>query len=47
MKNLKMLYIALVALVASTLGACTTDFEAGPQASGHEHNDNFHERLHQ
>ncbi|MBR4968950.1 MAG: hypothetical protein IKY57_02190 [Alistipes sp.] len=34
MKNLKMLYIALVALVASTLGACTTDFEAGPQASG-------------
>ena len=34
MKNLKMLYIALIALVAGTFGACTTDFEAGPQASG-------------
>lgn len=34
MKNLKMLYIALIALVAGFFGACTTDFEAGPQASG-------------
>lgn len=35
MKNLKMLYIALVALVAGTFGACTTDpYEAGEQVSG-------------
>lgn len=36
MKNLKMLYIALIALVAGTFGACTTsgEFEAGPQAEG-------------
>ena len=35
MKNLKMLYIALIALVAGVLGACTTNgFEAGPQVSG-------------
>ena len=34
MKNLKMLYIALVALVAGAFGACTTSFEAGPQATG-------------
>ena len=35
MKNLKMLYIALIALVAGAFGACTTgEFEAGPQVSG-------------
>lgn len=35
MKNLKMLYIALIALVAGTFGACTTDaYEAGPQVAG-------------
>ena len=35
MKNLKMLYIALIALVASAFGACTNgEFEAGPQVSG-------------
>ena len=35
MKNLKMLYIALIALVAGTFGACTNgEFEAGPQVSG-------------
>lgn len=34
MKNLKMLYIALIALVAGAFGACTNEFEPGPQASG-------------
>ena len=35
MKNLKMLYIALIALVAGTFGACTNgEFEAGPQVPG-------------
>ena len=34
MKNLKMLYIALIALVASTFGACTNEFEPGPQMPG-------------
>ena len=34
MKNLKMLYIALIALVAGAFGACTNEFEPGPQVSG-------------
>ena len=34
MKNLKMLYIALIALVTGAFGACTNEFEPGPQASG-------------
>lgn len=34
MKNLKMLYIALIALVAGVFTACTTDFEPGPQKTG-------------
>ena len=34
MKNLKMLYIALIALVAGAFGACTNEFEPGPQMSG-------------
>lgn len=34
MKNLKMLYIALVALVAGAFGACTTDWEPGAQPTG-------------
>ncbi len=34
MKNLKMLYIALIALVAGAFSACTTDYEPGPQAKG-------------
>ena len=35
MKNLKMLYIALIALVAGTFGACTnSEYEAGPKVSG-------------
>ena len=35
MKNLKMLYIALIALVAGTFGACTNgEYEAGQQVSG-------------
>lgn len=34
MKNLKMLYIALIALVAGVFGACTTDWEPGAQPSG-------------
>ena len=34
MKNIKALYIALIALVAGVLGACTNDYEPGPAASG-------------
>ena len=34
MKNLKMLYIALVALVVGAFGACTADWEPGTQPSG-------------
>ena len=34
MKNLKMLYIALIALVAGAFGACTNEFEPGPQVNG-------------
>ena len=34
MKNLKMLDIALIALVTGAFGACTNEFEPGPQASG-------------
>lgn len=34
MKNFKMLYIALIAFVASVFGACTNGFEPGPQVSG-------------
>ena len=34
MKNLKMLYIALIALVTGAFGACTNEFEPGPQVSG-------------
>ena len=34
MKNLKMLYIALIALVAGAFVACTSEFEPGPQVSG-------------
>ena len=34
MKNLKMLYIALIALVAGAFGACTNEFEPGPQMTG-------------
>ena len=35
MKNLKMLYIALIALVAGAFGACTNgEFEPGPKVSG-------------
>lgn len=34
MKNLKVLYIALIALVAGAFSACTSDYEPGPQVSG-------------
>ena len=34
MKNLKMLYIALIALVAGAFGACTNEFEPGSQVNG-------------
>ena len=34
MKNIKALYIALIALVAGAFGACTNEFEPGPAASG-------------
>ena len=34
MKNLKMLYVALIALVAGAFSACTNEFEPGPQVSG-------------
>ena len=34
MKNLKMLYIALIALVTGAFGACTSEFEPGAKVSG-------------
>ena len=36
MKTLKMLYIALIALVAGAFSSCTNDFEPGPKVEGPE-----------